>query len=103
VIHVLWEPARTWLKADPVAGEVSVDEERSVGIKRSPENDPRANAQYWACKERLEHVKAAGGDNAYNDEFHRMRNGELPPIQQHHIAEANSFRRCYGVSLLPAI
>jgi hypothetical protein len=62
-------PGHICLKADPVTGKVTVDEERSVGIKRSPSNDARANPQYWACKERLDEIEAAAGADARHQEF----------------------------------
>ena len=100
VIDAICDPAQTWLKADPLTGEVTLDEERSVGIRRTPANDARANPQYWACKERLNQIEVAAGPEARHEEFMRMRDGQLPAIEHRHVAEANLFRS--GHDLPPA-
>jgi hypothetical protein len=40
-IGVHADPSPIWLNAGPVTGKLTVDEERSVGLKRSPANDHR--------------------------------------------------------------
>ena len=101
IIDAISDPSPICLKADPVTGAVSVDEERSVGIKRAPANDAHANPHYWACKKRLDQVEAAAGADARHQELHRMQEGELPPVEQRHIAAANVFRRRHDIAQLP--
>ena len=92
MIYTMREPAQTWLKADPITGKVTLDEERSVGLRRTPVHDARANPQYWVCKERLDQIEVAEGPKARHEELMRMQDGQLPAIEERHVAEANLFR-----------
>ena len=103
VIDAHSEPGPIWLQADPVTGQVTVDEERSVGIQRSPAYDARTDPQYWACQERLDQIEAAAGAGARHQELLRMREGELPPLEQRHVAEANAFRQRLDLAPLPLV
>ena len=72
MIDIHSHPGPICLKVEPGTGKRGIDEERSWGIQRSPENDPRANPQYWACKERLDNGKAKKGRDARHQALMKM-------------------------------
>ena len=63
---------------------------------------PKANPQMWANGEHLDRIAAEQGIDASTEEFKRMfaEGGKLPPIEERHVAKANSYRRWNGLLLL---